>query len=148
MRLQHILAAGVLGLGLLASPMVVLTARAEDPAPKQEAPAQKAARGPTSFIDRYHKSIMALSDLTDEQKTKIEPLFKDAKTKADAAIKEAGDDRSQIREKIRPIMTDLRKGVDEVLTQAQKDKLKADRDKARANRNNGNGGANGGTQKQ
>ncbi|MDB5299603.1 MAG: hypothetical protein JWO87_1266 [Phycisphaerales bacterium] len=147
MRFDGKLAVALLGLGLMAAPGLVSGVRGAD-APKdppKEAP-QPGRGGPTGFIERFHQSVLKL-DLSDDQKPKVEAAFTEAKTKAEAAAKDAGDDRTAVRAKVRPIMDDLRKTVDGLLTPAQKDKLAKDRPQ-RGN-GNGNGGAgNGQTPKQ
>ena len=135
MRMQNILAASLLALGLSLTPTLLPSAHgADDTAQKQPSQDQpRGQRGPGGYLERYHKSVLALS-LTDEQKPKIETAFADAKTKMEAATKDASGDRAAMREKIKPIMDDLRKSVDEVLTKEQKDTLAKERANRQRNR--------------
>jgi hypothetical protein len=120
-------AIGLLSLGLIAAPVFVSGARAED-APK-DPPKEKPAggqRSPTAGLERYHDSVMKL-DLSADQKTKLDPLFADAKTKVTAAASDAGADPKAVRGKVKPIMDDLRKQVSAILTDEQNKKLDASR---------------------
>ena len=74
------------------------------------------------MLERLHKNVLSL-DLTDAQKPKIEAAFDEAKPKFEAAAKDAAGDRAAMREKTKPIIDDLLKTVNEVLTADQKTKL-------------------------
>ncbi len=113
----------LLSLGLATAPAFSGVARADD------APQQGSGQGPGSghhrgaFLEHFHATVNKL-DLTADQKPKIEAAFAEAKTAADAALKDAAGDRDAIREKMKPIMDTLRSKVDAVLTDDQKAKLK------------------------
>ncbi|HWE96703.1 MAG TPA: hypothetical protein VG269_22270 [Tepidisphaeraceae bacterium] len=126
-------AIGLLSLGLVAAPVFVAGVRAED-APKEKPAGGQ--RGPTAGLDRYHDAVMKL-DLSADQKTKLDPLFADAKTKVTAAASDAGTDPKAVREKVKPIMDDLRKQVSAILTDEQNKKLEASRPR-RGQGGNGN----------
>lgn len=152
MRVSMKFAVALLGLGLTMAPAFVPSVRAED-APKEK-PKQNEG-GPNGGgqrrgnpLDGYHKAVYDL-DLTSEQKTKLDPLFADAKTKMEAAQKDAAGDRQAAREKTRPIMEDLRAKVGEILTAEQKEKLAKSMPQRRpgggpGGGQGGNGGAGGG----
>lgn len=144
MKVRHMLAVGLLGLGFAAAPLLPSAQAADDtPAKKPADGGGRGQRGGAGFVERYHDAVMKLN-LTDEQKTKLEPAFKDAKEKIEAAVKDAGGDRKAAGEKIRPIMENLRKTVDDTLTQEQKDQLKKDMPQHGGRRGPGGNGNNGG----
>lgn len=147
MRLRNAIAIGMLGLGLSLSPAMMSSARAADEPAKdapKEAPkpaetpggrrgaGQGGQRQPGQFIERYHQAVLAL-DLKDDQKTKVEAAFADAKKKLDDASKEG----QPSREKVQPIREELTKAVNAVLTDEQKKKLQESMPQG------GRGGANG-----
>jgi Spy/CpxP family protein refolding chaperone len=121
MRSQYKWAVALLSLGLSLAPVLSPSALADDP-PKPAA-GQGGRRGAGGFIEKYHAMVLQL-DLTDDQKSKVDPAFAEAKTAAQDAIKDAAGDRAAMREKMKPIVEALTSKVQAVLTDDQKSKLK------------------------
>lgn len=124
MRSQYKWAIALLSLGLSVTPVLSLTARADDP-PKpgagQGAPGGR--RGAGGFLERYHALVNKL-DLTADQKPPIEAAFAEAKTAVEGVTKDAAGDQQATREKMKPIREALTAKVVAVLTDDQKAKLK------------------------
>lgn len=116
MRLQHILAVGFLALGLGMPPAFTTLVRADD------TPKERPRGGPGGILKRIRSNIDKLN-ITDEQKPKIDAAFADAKTKIEAAVKEASGDRDAIRAKVGPIIKELMTTVAGILTPEQKVQL-------------------------
>lgn len=146
MRSRYVLALGLIGLGfVVAAPSMTPVARAADDAAKADKGGERRGRGergggPGRMLDRYHQAVTALN-LTAEQKPTVDAAFAAAKEKVDAALKDAGQsqDRKAAREKIRPIMEDLRRQVNDVLTAEQKTQLEKAREERRSRRGQGRG---------
>jgi hypothetical protein len=136
--MQHLVAVGLLGLGLAMSPMLASGARADEAGKqKRERKAGDGQRGGGDrsgrFLERYHAAVLAVGP-TEEQKPKIEAAFAAAKEKFAALGNDASGDRKARREKTKPIMDELRASVEAVLTAEQKEKMNKAREERRAKR--------------
>lgn len=116
MRLQHILAVGLLAVGLGMTPAFSSLLRADD------TPKEQPRGGPGQFLVRLRANIDKLN-ITDEQKPKVDAAFADAKTKIEAAVKDGNGDRDAIRAKVGPIIKDLITTVVGILTPEQKEQF-------------------------
>jgi len=107
--------------------------RAEDPKP--EAPA---ARGPGARLNPEErlKRMTETLGLTQDQQDKIKAIFEKNKSKADE-IRSLPED--QRRDKFREFMKSQQEDIAAVLTQEQKDKMRAEAEKRRAERGAGGG---------
>src|SRR6185437_15080076 len=120
MRLHHFLSVTLLGFGLAMTPAFTPILRADD------APKEQPKRGPQQFLERY-RAVVDKLNITSEQKPKIDAAFDSAKTKVEAAMKDANGDREAARAKIQPIFKELTEAVVAVLTPEQKEALEKQR---------------------
>jgi Spy/CpxP family protein refolding chaperone len=96
------------------------------PANAQMTAAQKQAVG-----EKLHAAVEKLN-LTPDQKTKLQPMFADAKTKAAGVKADTTLTPDQKKAKIKDIGTELRNNVNSVLTPEQQATLKAELHEAKA----------------
>jgi Spy/CpxP family protein refolding chaperone len=127
---------------LLATTIVILLAFTAMPAPGQTSAATPITRDPAALLNRI-KAVTEQLDLTPDQKTQIEAIFKqsaDDLQSATADLQNASADEKT--ERYREILTDLRQQVGEALTPDQRsqllDKLQALRSSTTAPTDNGN----------
>ena len=115
----------------------------KEPAGRQRRPARPGPgppRRPRRHAAPFQQAVEKLN-LSADQKTKVNAAFADAKEKVQKAVTDAGSDPAAAREKVRPIVEDLRNKVNEVLTQEQKDQMQKAREaRGGGRRGNGNGG--------
>lgn len=107
------------------------------------------AGGPAMF--QRMKDAVAKLDLTDEQKKKLEPLLAETEKqftaiRAEAAQAQGGAGGGEIRAKYRELMQTYRKGLNEILTEEQRAKLRelTPRRDGQGGRPGGGGGGQGG----
>ena len=81
------------------------------------------ARNPAEAVEQMRTQVMELQ-LTDEQKTKLQAVFKDSEQKAKTLATEVEGLQGRERfEKMRPFMAELREDVNGVLTDEQRQTL-------------------------
>ncbi len=100
-------------------------------------------RGGGQGVTRLREAVDKL-DLTPEQKTKLEAIFKDLETKAAdlrKVAKDSGGDRAALREKIRSLIEEAMTSLKTVLTPEQVDQLKQHFQAERGGRGAGKRGA-------
>ena len=119
MRLSHLFAVAVVGLGLALAPAFTPVLRADD-TPKEK---PRQGGGPGQYLERYRATIDKLS-ITSDQKSTIDTAFATAKTKIEAAVKDANGDRDAMKGKIGPIFKELTESIVAVLTPEQKEEFK------------------------
>lgn len=102
--------------------MSILTPEQKQKLPEAGRPGPRGGGG-TPLIDRLKQTVDAL-DLTAEQKTQTDAIFKDAADQAKALRTEAGGDRAAMREKAGELGRETREKLAAVLTPEQKAKLK------------------------
>jgi peroxiredoxin len=82
------------------------------------------AEGPRGGALQRLKDSLDKIELSPEQKARIEQLWGDLKTKADAIRQQASGAGADVREKVRDLMQDSRARLREILTPAQQQKLR------------------------
>jgi hypothetical protein len=107
-----------LAIGLAGASMVAGQVQAADEAPAKPAPAADASlKGPQATLAHF-KSVVYDVKLSDDQKTRIDPLFASAKTDLKAA--ESIADEKERAAKSRQVLNKLKTEVSDVLTNEQK----------------------------
>ena len=79
--------------------------------------AKKAKRGPQTIEQQMER--LAPLKLTDEQKPKVEAVLKESSKKRQEIFSDSSVDRSQMREKMQPIMEEQNKKMKAILTEDQ-----------------------------
>lgn len=103
------------------------------------------ARTPGAFVSRFHDMVWSLDGLSDDQKTKLTPIFDQAKVDAAKLTDETrGMDQQEQRQKMRSFMQDLQDKVNDVLTDDQKAELQEKMAQMRPGGGRGGGGGGGG----
>src|SRR5205823_3548956 len=74
------------------------------------------------MMERMRESMSKL-ELTDDQKKRIEEVLADMRPKFQEMRGQAGGDRDQMREKMQPLIQEMRERIGQVLTEEQKQKL-------------------------
>jgi Spy/CpxP family protein refolding chaperone len=115
----------ILSAGLMIGGMGMPSARADDSSTKPEKPAARGeGRQGFPMLDRYKAAVEELK-LSDEQKGKVEGYFADAKSQMTKIREDSAGDRQEAMKKSREVVDKLRENVASVLTDDQKEQLKA-----------------------
>lgn len=117
MKITRILG-GFVSLGLLAALAVPLAT-----AKRQAAPAAQAEGKRMGMHDKLQAALDSLN-LTDDQKGKVKDILADAKTKREAAMKDASLNEDQKKAKMKELHEGLFAKLNEVLTPDQQAELK------------------------
>lgn len=118
MKITRILG-GFASLGLLAALAVPLAT-----AKRQAAPAAQAEGKRMGMHDKLQAALDSLN-LTDDQKGKVKDILADAKTKREAAMKDASLNEDQKKAKMKELHEGLFAKLNEVLTPDQQTQLKS-----------------------
>jgi len=116
-----LIAAMALG-GLVACSTLV---NAQDGTNAPEKKGGKGMRSPDQMLERYTEQL----SLTDEQKPKVKAVLEDTQKKMQEAMSGGGGDRTQMREKMQPVMEAQNKKMKEILTADQYKKYQEMNDK-------------------
>jgi periplasmic protein CpxP/Spy len=123
MRRLSLIAAMALG-GLVACSTLVT---AQDASSAPEKKGGKRGMSPEQMMERYTERL----SLTDEQKPKVKTVLEDTMKKRREIMKENGQDRQQMREKMQPVMEAQNKKMKEILTADQYKKYQEMNEKMR-----------------
>ncbi len=81
------------------------------------------SKNPEERANKLTEKLSKTVDLSSEQQTKIRQLYLDHFAKMQA-IRESGKDKPELKQNFREQRTELRKGIKDILTKEQSDKLK------------------------
>lgn len=118
MKIAKILG-GFVSLGLLAALAVPFATAKQQPAPAAQAEGKR-----MGGHDKLQAALDSLS-LTDDQKAKVKDILADAKTKHEAALKDASLNEDQKKAKMKELHEGLVAKLNEVLTPDQQAQLKS-----------------------
>ena len=121
------LSISVLSAGIFLTGLVVPVARAEDQN-KETSTTQTATAAPEGargfpLLERVRKAVDELK-LSDDQKSKIDTMFEEAKSELKKVREETAGDREGMLKKIKGVYDKLRENVGGVLTDEQKEQFK------------------------
>ena len=118
MKITRVLG-GFVSLGLLAALAVPFATAKQQPAPAAQAEGKR-----MGGHDKLQAALDSLS-LTDDQKAKVKDILADAKTKHEAALKDASLNEDQKKAKMKELHEGLVAKLNEVLTPDQQAQLKS-----------------------
>jgi protein CpxP len=130
MKITKILG-GFVSLGLFAVLAVPFASAKPQAAPPQAAPAAQSHDKGMGMHDKMQAALDSLN-LTDDQKTKVNDILADAKTKHQSAMKDASLNEDQKKAKMKELHEATMAKIHEVLTPEQRAELKSKMEEAKA----------------
>lgn len=123
----------LLSAGLILGGLTISVARADDQPKEQATPRERSANGEGRqgfpMLDRVREAVNELK-LSDDQKSKIDKMFEDARSQMKKLREEAAGDREEMTKKAREMFDKLREDIASVLNEDQKEQLKEKLQKA------------------
>jgi Spy/CpxP family protein refolding chaperone len=130
---NRVFSVSLLSAGLVLGGLTFSVARAEDQPKEQTTPKERPVNGEGRqgfpMLDRFHEAVNELK-LNDDQKSKIDKMFEDARSQMKKLREEAAGDREAVAKKAREMFEKLRENIASVLNEDQKEQLKEKLQKA------------------